>query len=62
MSLANASRWAFLLTFAGVGLKTNFDDMKRKGFRPFAVGALAELAIAIMTLGLVTASEKFFTN
>ena len=57
-SLANASRWAFLLTFAGVGLRTNFGDMKRQGLRPFAVGALAEAAIAVATLGLVIGAEK----
>jgi hypothetical protein len=30
-SLANLSRWAFLLTFAGVGLRTNFRDMIKTG-------------------------------
>src|SRR4030081_2043988 len=42
-SLANLSRWAFLLTFAGVGLKTDFREIRRQGARPFIVGALAEL-------------------
>jgi uncharacterized integral membrane protein (TIGR00698 family) len=58
-SLANASRWAFLLTFAGVGLRTSFADMKRQGLRPLVVGAGAEVAIALVTLGLVLASERF---
>jgi len=57
-SLANASRWAFLLTFAGVGLRTNFHEMKRQGLRPFAVGALAELAIAVVTLGMVIGADR----
>jgi uncharacterized integral membrane protein (TIGR00698 family) len=57
-SLANASRWAFLLTFAGVGLRTNFGEMKRQGVRPFAVGAIAELAIAIVTLGMVIGADR----
>ncbi len=57
-SLANASRWAFLLTFAGVGLRTNFGEMKRQGLRPFAVGALAELAIAVVTLGMVIGADR----
>src|SRR5712691_5094983 len=35
-ALANLSRWAFLLTFAGVGLRTNFSDMRKQGLRPFA--------------------------
>src|SRR6201998_4453593 len=37
-NLANLSRWAFLLTFAGVGLRTNFKQMRHQGLRPFAVG------------------------
>src|SRR5499433_3129573 len=39
-ALANLSRWAFLLTFAGVGLRTNFQEMRKQGLRPFAVGAI----------------------
>jgi uncharacterized integral membrane protein (TIGR00698 family) len=57
-SIANVSRWAFLLTFAGVGLRTNFGELKRQGLRPFAVGAIAEVAIAALTLGLVLASDR----
>src|SRR5260370_3146701 len=54
-SLGNLSRWAFLLTFAGVGLKTDFREIKRQGLRPFVVGALAELSVTVVTLGLVLA-------
>jgi uncharacterized membrane protein YadS len=60
-SLANLSRWAFLLTFAGVGLRTNFKDMKKQGVRPFIVGALGEIVIAGITLGLVLGASKFVT-
>src|ERR1700688_1770104 len=59
-ALANLSRWAFLLTFAGVGLRTNFRDMLKQGLRPFAVGAIGEVVIAVFTLGLVVAAEKLF--
>ena len=59
-SLANLSRWAFLLTFAGVGLRTNFREMRKQGVRPFIVGALGELAIALLTLGLVLGASKLF--
>src|ERR1700743_2744697 len=59
-ALANLSRWAFLLTFAGVGLRTNFREMKKQGLRPFAVGAIGEVVIAIFTLGLVFAADKIF--
>jgi uncharacterized integral membrane protein (TIGR00698 family) len=60
-SLANLSRWAFLLTFAGVGLRTNFKEMKKQGIRPFIVGALGEVVIAGVTLGLVLIASKFVT-
>jgi uncharacterized integral membrane protein (TIGR00698 family) len=56
--LANLSRWAFLLTFAGVGLRINFREMKRQGLRPFLVGALGEVAIAAITLGLVLGASR----
>ena len=59
-ALANLSRWAFLLTFAGVGLRTNFREMRKQGLRPFAVGAIGEVAIAFFTLLLVIASDRLF--
>jgi uncharacterized integral membrane protein (TIGR00698 family) len=54
--LANLSRWAFLLTFAGVGLRTNLAEMRKQGLRPFIVGAAGELAIAGITLAMVLAA------
>lgn len=57
-SIANLSRWAFLLTFAGVGLRINFKEMKKQGIRPFIVGALGEIVIAGITLGLVLGASK----
>jgi uncharacterized integral membrane protein (TIGR00698 family) len=56
-ALANLSRWAFLLTFAGVGLKTNFAELRRQGARPVIVGALGEVGIAAVTLGMVLAAD-----
>jgi uncharacterized integral membrane protein (TIGR00698 family) len=58
--LANLSRWAFLLTFAGVGLRTNFREMSKQGLRPFAVGTLGEILIAILTLSLVIAANAIW--
>jgi len=58
-SLANLSRWAFLLTFAGVGLRTNISELRKQGVRPFLVGAVGELAIAGLTLGLVLGASQF---
>ena len=60
-SLANLSRWAFLLTFAGVGLRINFREMKKQGLRPFIVGALGEVVIAASTLALVLGASKVVT-
>jgi uncharacterized integral membrane protein (TIGR00698 family) len=59
-SLGNLSRWAFLLTFAGVGLRTNFREMLKQGLRPFAVGALGEVLIAVLTLGLVLGANRIW--
>ena len=58
-SLGNLSRWAFLLTFAGVGLRTNIREMWKQGARPFVVGALGEVVIALLTLGLVLGANRF---
>jgi uncharacterized integral membrane protein (TIGR00698 family) len=58
-SLGNGSRWAFLLTFAGVGLRTDIREMRKQGLRPFLVGAIGEIAIALLTLGLVFAAGRF---
>jgi len=41
-ALGNLSRWAFLLTFAGVGLRTNLRSLTKQGARPFLVGARSE--------------------
>lgn len=59
-SLANLSRWAFLLTFAGVGLRTNFRQLSKQGLRPFVVGALGEVLIAALTLGLVLGANRMW--
>src|ERR1700736_871978 len=59
-ALANLSRWAFLLTFAGVGLRTNFREMRKQGLRSFAVGAIGEGVMAVFTLALVAGAENLF--
>ena len=38
VALGNLSRWAFLLTFAGVGLRTSFVDLKKQGFKTVCGG------------------------
>jgi uncharacterized integral membrane protein (TIGR00698 family) len=59
--LANLSRWAFLLTFAGVGLRTNIRDLMKQGWRPLAVGVLGEFAIAGLTLVMVLVASRRFS-
>ncbi|MFZ0686242.1 MAG: putative sulfate exporter family transporter [Terriglobales bacterium] len=59
-SIGNLSKWAFLLTFAGVGLRTNFRDMSKQGLKPFIVGALGEVLIACLTLGLVVGANRIW--
>lgn len=58
--LGNLSRWAFLLTFAGVGLRTNLRDLGKQGARPFLVSALGEIAIAAITLGLILGADRIY--
>jgi len=60
LALGNLSRWAFLLTFAGVGLRTNLKDLFKQGARPFIVGAVGEVAIATITLLLVLTANHFY--
>jgi uncharacterized integral membrane protein (TIGR00698 family) len=60
LAVANLSRWAFLLTFAGVGLRTNFRDLSKQGLRPFVVGAIGEIVIAVITLGMVWGADRAF--
>ncbi|MBB6143458.1 putative integral membrane protein (TIGR00698 family) [Silvibacterium bohemicum] len=59
-AVGNLSRWAFLLTFAGVGLRTNLRELGKQGARPFLVGAIGEVAIALITLGLVFGADHWF--
>jgi uncharacterized integral membrane protein (TIGR00698 family) len=56
--LANLSRWAFLLTFAGVGLRTNVAELARQGWRPLIVGVVGECVIAVITLVMVLAAGR----
>jgi uncharacterized integral membrane protein (TIGR00698 family) len=59
-ALGNLSRWAFLLTFAGVGLRTNLRELAKQGARPFLVGAIGEIVIAGLTLGLVFGASRIW--
>jgi uncharacterized integral membrane protein (TIGR00698 family) len=52
-AIKNLEKWAFLLTFAGVGLRTRFKDMSKAGWKPFVVGISTETAVAGFTLVMV---------
>jgi uncharacterized integral membrane protein (TIGR00698 family) len=57
--IANLSRWAFLFTFAGIGLRTNVRALSRQGWRPLVVGVIGECAIAGLTLAMVLAAGQY---
>ena len=48
-----------MLTFAGVGLRTNIREMAHQGVRPIAVGAIGEIFIAAVTLALVIGADRW---
>ena len=59
-NLANVSKWAFLLTFAGVGLNTNFRELARTGWRPLVVAVIGLVVVATVSLGLVLLTSRVF--
>lgn len=58
VSLGNVSRWAFLLTFAGVGLTTDFRQIARAGWRPLLVAVIGLVVVATVSLGLVLVTSR----
>ena len=60
--IANLSRWAFLLTFAGIGLRTNLRAIARQGWRPLVVGVAGECAIAVLTLAMIAGAAQRFLD
>jgi uncharacterized integral membrane protein (TIGR00698 family) len=59
-NLANISKWAFLLTFAGVGLNTNIRELARTGWRPLVVAVIGLVVVATVSLGLVLLTSRVF--
>ncbi len=59
-NLANVSKWAFLLTFAGVGLNTDFRQIARTGWRPLAVAVIGLTVVASVSLGIVLLTSRVF--
>ena len=57
-SLAALSRWAFLLTFAGVGLSLDLRGLRAQGWRPVLVAVSGMAAIAVLTFLAVLGAER----
>jgi uncharacterized membrane protein YadS len=59
-NLANVSKWAFLLTFAGVGLTTNIRQIVNTGWRPLVVAIIGLTVVAAVSLGVVLVTSRVF--
>ncbi len=57
-NLANVSKWAFLLTFAGVGLNTDIRQIARTGWRPLVVAVIGLVVVASVSLGIVLLTSR----
>ncbi|RJQ05569.1 MAG: putative sulfate exporter family transporter [Bacillota bacterium] len=51
-AIAGMSKWLFLLTFAGVGLSTEFSRLKA-GITPFVIGLVSEVIISVVALAMI---------
>ncbi|SMB91670.1 conserved hypothetical integral membrane protein [Desulfonispora thiosulfatigenes DSM 11270] len=49
------AKFLIVVAMAGVGLLTNFEDMKRVGIKPFIVGLIASVIMAVFSIILVYA-------
>ncbi|PBA55128.1 YeiH family protein [Mycobacterium intracellulare] len=59
-NLGNVSKWAFLLTFAGVGLNTDIRQIARTGWRPLVVAVIGLTVVATVSLGIVLLTSRLF--
>jgi uncharacterized membrane protein YadS len=59
-NLANVSKWAFLLIFAGVGLTTDIRQIARTGWRPLVVAIILLTVVASVSLGIVLLTLRGF--
>lgn len=57
-NLGAVSKWAFLLTFAGVGLSTDFRQIARTGWRPLVVAVIGLVVVATVSLALVLLTSR----
>ena len=56
-NVTNVSKWAFLLTFAGVGLSTDIRQITRTGSRPL-VAVIGLVVVAAVSVGLVLLTSR----
>jgi uncharacterized membrane protein YadS len=59
-NLGNVSKWAFLLTFAGVGLNTDIRQIVRTGWRPLLVAVIGLTVVASVSLAIVLLTSRVF--
>lgn len=52
-AIDHMSKWVLMLSFAGVGFRTRFSEMKKAGVKVFLVGLGSELAVMAATLAMV---------
>ena len=57
-NVANVSRWAFLLTFAGVGLNTNIPRTRPHRMAAAGRGVIGLVVVAAVSLGLVLLTSR----
>lgn len=50
----DASKFAILCALAGIGLSTNVATLRRTGWRPFALALSVALALAVVSLSIIT--------
>lgn len=51
--LEKASMWLITIAMAGIGLTTNLKDMKKLGFKGFAVGLITTIIVATLSVSLI---------
>ena len=51
--LATASMWLITIAMAGIGLTTNLKDMRKLGFKGFAVGLITTIVVATLSISLI---------
>lgn len=51
--LEEISKWLIIIAMAGIGLTTNLLDMKKLGFKGFAIGMITTIIVAVVSVGLI---------